>query len=196
MPDARSAAGLINATPVDAIVAAPIRAMIDVTAASSAAYLDWFRAVCLDDKGRVRQIELDVSTPTHDISGASTGSRDIRLQMPMAAAVDHPNFGPDTVRVELNVEVHSSAQTETETSAEIEASGKVGVNVGIASASLSMSVKASCASKSVRNTDTTSRMNLTATGSRRKMPEGMSRTLDAMREMAFGAVAKPATDKK
>jgi hypothetical protein len=104
----------------------------------------------------------------------------VKIIQPLAAVISHPNFMPDTLSIQFEMEVTTAESVETETGAEVgvEASG------GWGPISASMSAKASHSEKSTRSTDTSSRLTISATGSNHGIPEGMAKTLDLLRELS------------
>jgi hypothetical protein len=191
--DTQTFNNMVSALPMNIVIGQPFMEMVKVSAASAAAYIQWFREACLDKDGKSKMVEFDVETPRLDANGnvldadgklASTTGKAaavdrVRIVQPLAAIVSHPNFMPDTLSISFEMEVTTAEAVETQNAAEIgiEAGGSYGV------VTASMSAKASHSEKSTRSTDTTSRLSIQATGSNHGIPEGMAKTLDLLREL-------------
>jgi hypothetical protein len=170
------------------------------------AYIQWFNTVCLEPRDgknarngmKMRTVEFTIESPRLDASGQPTVDSNGRAVMntilmtqPLAAVVDHPLFGPDSLEVEFEMEISTSAMDTTSSAREATVEAEASANFFFASARTKTTAKVSSKSESVRKTDTSARYHVRATGKSKPMPEGMNKTLDLLREIAMKPVVLP-----
>jgi hypothetical protein len=205
--EVQSFSNMVSALPIDKLIGEPFFAMIKASSDSVLAYIDWFNAVCLEPDPadpklkRMRTVEFTVKSPALDNNGQAVLNTDgtvktntILMSQPLAAVVDHPNFGPETLEIELEIEVKTSQMDSTsystDTTTETNSSSSRWFWGGTSS-NTKTTAKVASKSESVRKTDTSARYSIRATGRARGLPEGMAKTLDPLREIAMKPVTIP-----
>lgn len=91
---------VINALPMDRMIAGPLQAMVQAQVTASKSYADFLMQVCVQD-GKAVAIQFDYDETIVDEQGQSKGVVKKTLQVPLMAAITHPNIAIENGTVEF-----------------------------------------------------------------------------------------------
>ncbi|MCO7632920.1 DUF2589 domain-containing protein [Pseudomonas guariconensis] len=181
---------VLNALPMDSMIAAPLQAMIDAQVTASKSYAEFLMQVCVEN-GKARAVEFNYEETVVDEQGQAQGTIARKMQIPLMAAITHPNICIEqgTVEFELTISQMAESSKSTEANAELEASLGWGP--------LKLNVKGSVSHKSAqtRKTDTRARYAFNTTVRRQEPPEALQRVMDFLTEAAIKPVPVSNADK-
>lgn len=170
---------VINALPMDRMIAGPLQAMVQAQVTASKSYADFLMQVCVQD-GKAVAIQFDYDETIVDEQGQSQSVVKKTLQVPLMAAITHPNIAIENGTVEFELVINQMSE---DTSArDMNAEGAASLGWG----PFKLNVKGSVSHKSsqTRKTDTRARYAFNTTLKRQDPPEAMMRVIDFLTEAA------------
>lgn len=170
---------VINALPMDRMIAGPLQAMVQAQVTASKSYADFLMQVCVQD-GKAVGIQFDYDETIVDEQGQPQGVVKKTLQVPLMAAITHPNIAIENGTVEFELVINQMSE---DTSArDMNAEGAASLGWG----PFKLNVKGSVSHKSsqTRKTDTRARYAFNTTLKRQDPPEAMMRVIDFLTEAA------------
>ena len=174
---------VINALPMDRMIAAPLQAMIDAQVTASKSYADFLLNVCVKD-GKATAIEFNYEETLLDDQGQRTGLVTRKMQIPLMAALTHPNICIEEGKVEFELTISQMAEDNKATNVDAQADASLGWGP------FKLNVKASVSHKSeqTRKTDTRARYAFSTTVRRQEPPEALRRVMDFLTDAAIKPV--------
>ncbi|MFA7894906.1 DUF2589 domain-containing protein [Pseudomonas putida] len=170
---------VINALPMDRMIAGPLQAMVQAQVTASKSYADFLMQVCVQD-GKAVAIQFDYDETLVDEQGQSQGVVKKTLKVPLMAAITHPNIAIENGTVEFELVINQMSE---DTSArDMNAEGAAALGWG----PFKLNVKGSVSHKSTqtRKTDTRARYAFNTTLKRQEPPEAMMRVIDFLTDAA------------
>jgi hypothetical protein len=171
---------VINALPIDRMIAAPLNAMINAQISASRQYADFITGVCINSDGKAKMVQFDYEETLVDAEGNYKGVVQKTMRIPLLAAVTHPNINVEEGSVEFELEVSQSEETHEETAGE----ASFQASLGWGPFKVSMSGKVSQHKEQTRSTDTRAKYSFHTSLKRSGPPEGMMRVIDFLTEAA------------
>ncbi|WP_060507426.1 DUF2589 domain-containing protein [Pseudomonas sp. NBRC 111124] len=170
---------VINALPMDRMIAAPLQAMVQAQVTASKSYADFLMQVCVQD-GKAVAIQFDYDETIVDEQGEYKGIVSKSMKVPLLAAITHPNITLDEGNVEFELTISQMAEDFSESSK----SGDLAASLGWGP--FKLDVKGSISSKSTqtRKSDTRARYAFSTSMRRQDPPEAMMRVIDFLTEAA------------
>jgi hypothetical protein len=170
---------VINALPMDRMIAAPLQAMVQAQVTASKSYADFLMQVCVQD-GKAVAIQFDYDETIVDEQGEYKGVVSKSMKVPLLAAITHPNICIEEGNVEFELTISQMAEDFSESAKNGELAGSVGWGP------FKLDVKGSISSKSTqtRKTDTRARYAFNTAMRRQDPPEAMMRVIDFLTEAA------------
>src|SRR5690349_13651612 len=107
---------VLNAIPIDKMVASPLMAAIQAQIASSKAFADFITTVCIKN-GKVETVQFDYEETLLNTDGIITGVQKRTIRVPLMAVIPLPNFGVDSVNIQFELTVHQSEEEHSENKA-------------------------------------------------------------------------------
>ena len=80
---------VINALPLDRMIAGPLQAMIQAQVQASKSYADFLMGVCIQD-GKAVSVQFDYDETLVDDQGVYKGTVTKQMRIPLLAAISHP----------------------------------------------------------------------------------------------------------
>ncbi|EST16568.1 hypothetical protein EDP1_3407 [Pseudomonas putida S610] len=170
---------VINALPMDRMIAGPLQAMVQAQVTASKSYADFLMQVCVQD-GKAVAIQFDYDETLVDEQGQSQGVVKKTLKVPLMATITHPNIAIENGTVEFELVINQMSE---DTSArDMNAEGAASLGWG----PFKLNVKGSVSHKSTqtRKTDTRARYAFNTTLKRQDPPEAMMRVIDFLTDAA------------
>ena len=179
---------VMNALPLDKMISGPLQAMIQAQVTASKSYADFLMGVCIQD-GKAVAIQFDYDETLTDEAGVYKGTVSKKMQIPLLAAVTHPNISIQEGSIEFELTISQQAETSSETAAGAEFTAKMGWGA------FNVSVKGQVSHKSsqTRKTDTRARYAFSTKVMRQEPPEALMRVIDFLTEAATKPVIMPGT---
>lgn len=179
---------VINALPLDRMIAGPLQAMIQAQTSASKSYADFLLGVCVQD-GKAVSVKFDYDETITDENGTYKGTVAKSIQIPLLAAVTHPNISisEGTIEFELNITQAAEDTSQTAASADVQA------QLGWGPFSLSVKGQVSHSKAQTRKTDTRARYAFNTKVARQDPPEALMRVIDMLTEAAIKPVRLPST---
>ena len=176
---------IINALPLDKMIAAPLQAMIRAQVTASKTYADFLMGVCVED-GKAVAIAFDYDESVTDERGAYQGTVSKSVRIPLLAAITHPSIAIDEGTIDFELEVSQAFESATATDVE------AGLNAELGWGPFKVTVKGSVThnASQTRKTDTRARYRISTRVSRQAPPEAMMRVIDLLTEAAAKPVAQ------
>lgn len=171
---------VINALPIDRMIAAPLNGMISAQISASKQYADFITGVCINPEGKAKMVEFDYEETLVDAEGNYKGVLQKTMRIPLLAAVTHPNINVEEGSVEFELEVSQSEETHEESSAE----GGFQASLGWGPFKVSMNGKVSQHKEQTRSTDTRAKYSFHTSMKRSGPPEGMMRVIEFLTDAA------------
>ncbi|UTL93415.1 MULTISPECIES: DUF2589 domain-containing protein [Pseudomonas] len=170
---------VVNALPMDRMIAAPLQAMVQAQVTASKSYADFLMQVCVQD-GKAVAIQFDYDETIVDEQGEYKGVVSKCMKVPLLAAITHPNITIEEGKVEFELTISQMAEDFSESSK----SGELAASLGWGP--FKLDVKGSISSKSTqtRKTDTRARYAFNTSLRRQDPPEAMMRVIDFLTEAA------------
>jgi hypothetical protein len=177
---------VINALPLDRMIAGPLQAMIQAQTAASKSYADFLLGVCVKD-GKAVSVKFDYDETITDENGTYKGTVAKSMQVPLLAAVTHPNISisEGTIEFELNITQAAEDTSQTAASADVQA------QLGWGPFKLSVKGQVSHNKAQTRKTDTRARYAFNTKVVRQDPPEALMRVIDMLTEAAIKPVRLP-----
>ncbi|HGY9626561.1 DUF2589 domain-containing protein [Pseudomonas juntendi] len=170
---------VINALPMDRMIAAPLQAMIDAQVTASQSYADFLMQVCIKD-GKAVAIEFNYDETLVDEQGLHQGTVSRAMQIPLMAAITHPNICIEEGRVEFELTISQMAETRSNS----EFNGEAEASLGWGPFKLNVKASASHKSEQTRKSDTRARYAFNTTVRRQDPPEALQRVMDYLTDAA------------
>jgi hypothetical protein len=177
---------VLNALPLDKMIAAPLMSMIQAQVTSSKAYADFILGVCIEG-GKARTIQFDYDETVVDSEGNVAEVRKKTMQIPLLAAISHPNITIEKGTIAFEMTVSQSEESHTSTS------GEAGLDAKLGWGPFSVKVHGTVSHKSeqTRKTDTRAKYSINIEAGRQGPPEAMSRVIDFLTDAATKPVQLP-----
>ncbi len=170
---------VINALPMDRMIAGPLQAMVQAQVTASKSYADFLMQVCVQD-GKAVAIQFDYDETIVNEQGEYKGIVSKTMKVPLMAAITHPNIVIDEGNVEFELTISQAAEDFTESAK----SGEVSASLGWGPFKLNMKGSISHKSTQTRKTDTRARYAFKTTLRRQEPPEAVMRVIDFLTEAA------------
>lgn len=179
---------VMNALPLDKMISGPLQAMIQAQVTASKSYADFLMGVCIQD-GKAVAIQFDYDETLTDEAGVYQGTVSKKMQIPLLAAVTHPNISIQEGNIEFDLTISQQAETSSETAAGAE------FTAGMGWGAFNVSVKGQVSHKSsqTRKTDTRARYAFSTKVMRQEPPEALMRVIDFLTEAATKPAIMPGT---
>ncbi|MEG0248242.1 MAG: DUF2589 domain-containing protein [Pseudomonas sp.] len=180
---------VVNALPMDRMIAGPLQAMVQAQVTASKSYADFLMQVCVQE-GKAVAIQFDYDETIVDEQGEYQGVVSKTMKVPLVAAITHPNIAIEEGHVEFELTINQMSEDVTDKSMAAEAGGSLGWGP------FKLNVKGSISHKSTqtRKTDTRARYAFNTTLKRQDPPEAMMRVIDFLTDAATKpTVVKSAT---
>lgn len=170
---------VINALPMDKMIAAPLQAMITAQVSASKAYADFLLNVCIKD-GKAVSVQFDYEETIVDQHGISQGVRTKTMRIPLLAAITHPVIAIEEGTVDFELEISQSEKTESSTEGE----GSFQAKMGWGPFSVTVSGRVSHKEQQTRSTDTRAKYSIHTHVKRQPPPEALMRVIDFLTDAA------------
>lgn len=143
---------VINALPMDRMIAGPLQAMVQAQVTASKSYADFLMQVCVQD-GKAVAIQFDYDETIVDEQGEYKGVVSKTMKVPLLAAITHPNISIEEGNVEFELVINQMSEDTSSKDMNAEATGSLGWGP------FKLNVKGSVSHKSTqtRKTDTRAR---------------------------------------
>ncbi|MEJ5904665.1 DUF2589 domain-containing protein [Pseudomonas kermanshahensis] len=170
---------VINALPMDRMIAGPLQAMVQAQVTASKSYADFLMQVCVQE-GKAVAIQFDYDETIVDEQGEYQGVVSRTMKVPLVAAITHPNIAIEEGNVEFELTINQMSEDVTDKNLAASATGSLGWGP------FKLNVKGSISHKSTqtRKTDTRARYAFSTTLKRQDPPEAMMRVIDFLTEAA------------
>jgi len=180
---------VINALPMDRMIAGPLQAMVQAQVAASKSYADFLMQVCIQE-GKAVALQFDYDETIVDEQGAYQGIASKSIKVPLVAAITHPNITIEEGKVEFELTISQMAEDASESSK----SGDLAASLGWGPFKLDIKGSISHKATQTRKTDTRARYAFNTTLRRQDPPEAMMRVIDFLTDAAVKpTVLKSAT---
>jgi Protein of unknown function (DUF2589) len=179
---------VINSLPLDRMIAGPLQAMIQAQTAASKSYADFLLGVCIQD-GKAVAVKFDYDETITDENGVFKGTVAKSMQIPLLAAVTHPNIAISEGTIDFELTISQAAEDSSQTSG----SADLQARLGWGPFSLSVKGQISHNRAQTRKTDTRARYAFNTKVVRQDPPEALMRVIDALTEAALKPVRLPGT---
>ena len=166
---------VLNALPLDKVIASPLNAMIQAQIAASHQYAEFLLSVCIKD-GEAQNIQFKYDEVITDKEGVYHGVRERTMTIPLMAAISHPNICIEEGTVDFELAVSSTSESHVEDSKAGTLSGSVGWGPFKVSVSGSISHK----SEQTRKSDTSAKYSIHTRIKRMDPPEALLKVIDFM----------------
>ncbi|MEG1038607.1 MAG: DUF2589 domain-containing protein [Pseudomonas sp.] len=168
---------VMNALPLDRMISGPLQAMIQAQISASKSYADFLMGVCVQD-GKAVAIQFDYDETITDEQGVYKGTVAKKIQIPLLAAITHPNIVIEEGTVEFELTISQQAERISETAGEASLAASLGWEA------LKLEVKGQVSHKSTqtRKTDTRARYAFNTKVRRQDPPEALMRVIDLLIE--------------
>ena len=177
---------VINALPLDRMISGPLQAMIQAQVTASKSYADFLLGVCIKD-GKAVSIQFDYDEAITDEQGVYKGTMSRKMQIPLLAAVAHPNIVIEEGTIDFELTISQSAEDTKETSGAVE----FGASLGWGPFKVDIRGQASHKSAQTRKTDTRARYAISTRIRRQDPPEALMRVIDFLTEAATKPITLP-----
>ncbi|WP_431824680.1 DUF2589 domain-containing protein [Burkholderia sp. F1] len=177
--DANFIGSVINALPMDQMIAGPLKAMISAQTQAARSYADFLMQVCIQG-GKAVAVQFDYDETLVDESGVSKGVVQKTMRIPLLAAIVHPIIAIEEGTIDFEMEVTQSEKASSST----EAGGELKAKIGWGSASVNLSGRVSHKSEQTRSTDTRAKYSIHTQIKRQQPPEALMRVIDFLTDAA------------
>lgn len=177
---------VINALPIERMVAAPLNAMVAAQTAASKSYADFLQSVCIKD-GKAVQIDFDYEETVVDEDGNYQGVLQRTMRIPLIAAIEHPNVCVEAGSVDFEIEISASetGMNSTEAEAGLEVTG------GWGPVKVKFTGKVTHKSEQTRKSDTRAKYSFHTELKRQPPPEALVRVIDFLTNASTKPVVLP-----
>lgn len=170
---------VMNALPLDRMISGPLQAMIQAQVSASKSYADFLMGVCIQD-GKAVAIQFDYDETITDEQGVYKGTVAKKMQIPLLAAITHPNICIEEGNIDFELTISQQAESTTETGVE----SSFGASLGWGRFRLNVKGQVSHKSSQTRKTDTRARYAFNTKVRRQGPPEALMRVIDFLTEAA------------
>lgn len=177
---------VLNALPIDKMIASPLNAMIQAQIASSKAYADFLLGVCVKD-GKAVAAQFDYDEAKTDSRGVVTGVERRTIRIPLLAAITHPNIAIEEGNIDFELTISQSEESKSETSAE----GGLAAQLGWGPFSVKMHGSVSHKQEQTRKTDTRAKYSFSVKAARQGPPEALMRVMDLLTDAGTKGMTLP-----
>lgn len=177
---------VINALPMDRMIAGPLQAMVQAQVTASKSYADFLMQVCVQD-GKAVAIQFDYDETIVDEQGDYKGIVSKSMKVPLMAAITHPNIVIEEGNVEFELTISQAAEDFSESAK----SGAIAGALGWGPFKLEMKGSISHKSTQTRKTDTRARYAFNTTLRRQDPPEAVMRVIDFLTDAATKPTVVP-----
>lgn len=177
--DANFIGSVINALPMDQMIAGPLKAMISAQTQAAKSYADFLMQVCIQN-GKAVAVQFDYDETLVDESGVSKGVMQKTMRIPLLAAIVHPIIAIEEGTIDFEMEITQSEKSASST----EAGGEVQAKLGWGPVSVSITGRVSHKSEQTRSTDTRAKYSIHTQVKRQSPPEALMRVIDFLTEAA------------
>jgi hypothetical protein len=170
---------VMNALPLDRMISGPLQAMIQAQVSASKTYADFLMGVCIQD-GKAVAIQFDYDETITDEQGVYQGTVSKKMQIPLLAAITHPNIVIEEGNIDFELTISQQAESTSETSGE----SSFGASLGWGPFKLNVKGQVSHKSSQTRKTDTRARYAFNTKVRRQDPPEALMRVIDFLTDAA------------
>lgn len=170
---------VVNALPMDRMIAGPLQAMVQAQVTASKSYADFLMQVCIQD-GKAVAIQFDYDETIVNEQGEYQGIASKTMKVPLVAAITHPNITIEEGTVEFELTISQMAEDVSESNK----SGEIAASLGWGPFKLDAKGSISHKSTQTRKTDTRARYAFRTTLRRQDPPEAMMRVIDFLTDAA------------
>lgn len=170
---------VMNALPLDRMISGPLQAMIQAQVTASKSYADFLMGVCIRD-GKAVAIQFDYDETLTDEQGVYKGTVAKKMQIPLLAAIAHPNIVIEEGNIEFELTISQQAESTSETAGE----ASFGASLGWGPFKLDIKGQVSHKSSQTRKTDTRARYAFNTKVRRQDPPEALMRVIDFLTDAA------------
>ncbi|MBH3428250.1 DUF2589 domain-containing protein [Pseudomonas alkylphenolica] len=170
---------VMNALPLDRMISGPLQAMIQAQVTASKSYADFLMGVCIQD-GKAVAIQFDYDETLTDEQGVYKGTVAKKMQIPLLAAIAHPNIVIEEGTIEFELTISQQAESTSETGGE----ASFGASLGWGAFKLDIKGQVSHKSSQTRKTDTRARYAFNTKVRRQDPPEALMRVIDFLTDAA------------
>jgi hypothetical protein len=170
---------VINALPMDQMIAGPLKAMITAQTQAAKSYADFLMQVCIQD-GKAVAVQFDYDESLVDENGVSKGLVQKTMRIPLLAAIIHPIIAIEEGTIDFELEITQSEKSSSST----EAGGEVQAKLGWGPVSVSISGRVSHKAEQTRSTDTRAKYSIHTQVRRQPPPEALMRVIDFLTDAA------------
>lgn len=178
---------VINALPLDRMIAGPIMAAMKAQVQASKSFMDFLMTVCID-KGKARMVQFDYDETIVDTEGNVTGVQRKTIRIPLMAAISLPNFAIEKTTIDFELTVSQSSEEHSST----EAKGGFTAKIGWGPFSVSMHGSVSHKSEQTRKTDTRAKYSIHVEAGKQDPPEALMRVMNFLTDAATKPSVLPA----
>lgn len=175
---------VMNALPLDRMISGPLQAMIQAQVTASKSYADFLMGVCIQD-GKAVAIQFDYDEALTDEQGLYKGTVSRKMQIPLLAAVSHPNIAIEEGTIDFELTISQQAESSSETAGSLE----FGASLGWGPFKVDVRGQVSHKSAQTRKTDTRARYAISTRVRRQDPPEALMRVIEFLTD----AATKPIT---
>ncbi|KWE43528.1 hypothetical protein WL76_32005 [Burkholderia ubonensis] len=177
--DANFIGSVINALPMDQMIAGPLKAMISAQTQAAKSYADFLMQVCIQG-GKAVAVQFDYDETLVDESGVSKGVVQKTMRIPLLAAIVHPIIAIEEGTIDFEMEITQSEKASSST----EAGGEFKAKIGWGPVSVNLSGRVSHKSEQTRSTDTRAKYSIHTQIKRQQPPEALMRVIDFLTDAA------------
>lgn len=177
---------VINALPLDRMIAGPLQAMIQAQVQASKSYADFLMGVCIQE-GKAVSVQFDYDETLVDDQGVYKGTVTKHMRIPLLAAISHPNITIEEGNIDFELTISQQAESTQQTSGE----GSFAASMGWGPFNVSIKGSASHTSSQTRKTDTRARYAISTRVVRQGPPEALMRVIDFLTEAATKPIVMP-----
>lgn len=177
---------VINAVPLNKMIATPLKAMIDAQIMASKGYADFIMGVCIED-GKAKSIAFEYDETLVDSEGKVQGVQSKIMKIPLLAAVSHPNIAIEEGTIDFSLTINQSVETKTTSDVE----GGFNAKMGWGPFSVEVHGSVSHHAEQTRKTDTSAKYSIHTSIKRQDPPEGIMKVIDYLTNAATKPVQLP-----
>ncbi|MEE1924820.1 DUF2589 domain-containing protein [Pseudomonas sp. 148P] len=170
---------VINALPLDRMISGPLQAMIQAQVTASKSYADFLLGVCIKG-GKAVSIQFDYDESIVDEQGVYKGTMSRKMQIPLLAAITHPNIVIEEGTIDFELTISQQAEDTKETAGSLD----FGASLGWGPFKVDVRGQVSHKSAQTRKTDTRARYAIHTRVTRQGPPEALMRVIDYLTESA------------
>lgn len=174
----------LPALPIDSLIASPLLGVMNAQLATARQYADFLMHTCVDDQGRAVTLDFAVDQAEVDGEGRAAGTRTHRLQLPLLAALPHPNLSVTRTRIAFEMEITTSEHESAEDDVRGRTPGaSAGADPGPAARRpATFYGRISHHREQGRRTDSRARLSMEIEAERGDPPESLMRVIDFLTE--------------